>query len=582
MPAVIRAIVVIVVGAWMLGSALPSLERCWQPYPDNGLVGNVDFDGTIGYVTPDSPAASLGIEPGDRVQPPLPADLFRDPPPTFSFRLNHDGAVRTVTIAPRSRVPTRVERLLYLALFISYFVFLVVGSMVLLLRPSPMTWSFYLYCVLRRYGDLGFYWPGSNEFYWTNLLVLSALSGATCAFVAIFALRFPADRVDGWRRRAQGIAALLSIALPIAWFCVFLRLWLGLPSQTPANALTLFTAAMYLGASAIFVVTFLQSHGANRQKLRWVLIFPVVLVLRVIAILVGDGLFAFPLPDWFPQALAILAISVPLTVAYAVVRRRVFDVEFAISRALVYAAITSLIAGTFLLLDWFMSKQFAATRFTLTAEIIVALAIGSWLNMLHRNVDRFVDSTFFRQRHLSEQRLAKAAAAVLRAESHEVVDRFLVHEPLRALDLTSAAVFHKDSGSGHFVRDASAHWERVETRELTSDDPLVLHLLAEGAPVRLADVVWGSEASAKHVGDAVLAMPVLLRDELVAIVLYGPHRSGADIDPDEIRGVVLLVERAGAAYDHIEARTLRAQVESLIRDRDAKQREIEMLRTSSA
>jgi hypothetical protein len=77
-------------------------------------------------------------------------------------------------------------------------------------------------------------------------------------------------------------------------------------------------------------------------------------------------------------------------------------------------------------------------------------------------------------------------------------------------------------------------------------------------------------------------MPVLLRDQLVAIVLYGPHRSGADIDPDEVRGVLLLVERAGAAYDHIEARALREQVTSLIRERDAKQREIEMLRAGTA
>jgi hypothetical protein len=97
----------------------------------------------------------------------------------------------------------------------------------------------------------------------------------------------------------------------------------------------------------------------------------------------------------------------------------------------------------------------------------------------------------------------------------------------------------------------------------------------------MADVVWPSEDPANHAGDAVIAMPVLLRDELVAIVLYGPHRSGADIDPDEVAAVTQLVDRAGAAYDHIEARALRQQVESLIRERDAKQREIEVLRAGT-
>jgi hypothetical protein len=575
----VRAAIVVAIGVWMLGTAVPALVSLWNPYPSNGL--SVDYDGNVTDVDPDSPAAALRIEPGDRILQPLPRAVFEDPPRAAALRLEHERAIRSIVLVPLLVKPTRLDRVLYLALFASYFVFLVVGSMVLLLRPSPMTWAFYLYCVLRRWGDLGFYWPGSSFFYWMNLSVLAALSGATCAFVAIFALRFPTDRVAGWRRIAQTAAIVLAAGLGIAWLSVFIRLALGHPSQSPVNILTLVTASVYLAASAIFVVTLLRSHGADRQKLRWILVFPAVLVLRVIAILAGDGLLPYPIPEWVPSALAIIAIGIPLAVAYAVIRRLVFDIEFAISRALVYAAITSLVAGSFLLLDWFMSKQFAQTRFTLTAEIILALAIGSWLNMLHRSVDRFVDSTFFRQRHRAEERLAKAALAIVRAESHELVDRFLVHEPLRALELTSAAIFHRSAG-GHFVREMAVGWDHVGTRELTSGDQLVLHLLAEERPVRLADIVWPSEESPTVVGDAILAMPVLLRDELVAIALYGPHRSGADIDPDEIRALTQLVDRAGAAYDHIEARTLREQVASLIRERDAKQKEIETLRASMA
>jgi hypothetical protein len=227
-----------------------------------------------------------------------------------------------------------------------------------------------------------------------------------------------------------------------------------------------------------------------------------------------------------------------------------------------------------------MSRQFAETRLTLTAEIIFALALGSGLNMLHRNVDRLVDGTFFRQRHLAEERLAKAAGAVLRAESHEAVDRFLVHEPVRALGLASAALFHGDEDRAHFFRELDVGWDNADLRELTPDDPLVLHLLAEGAPVRLAEVAWSSD-DVPRMANAVLAMPVLLRDQLVAIVLYGPHRTGADIDPDEVRSLVPLVERAGAAYDHIEARALRAQVELLTRERESKEREIEKLRADA-
>jgi hypothetical protein len=581
MPSLLRAFIVIAVGIWMIATAAPQLKQIWQPTPDNGIT--VDFDGVIVAVEPGSPAARASIVVGDRILPPFPRELFRQPPETISFRFEDRGITRTATLVPHPHALTRPDRLLLLGLFASYVVYLIVGSLVLVLRPNAMTWAFYLYCVLRRYGDLGFYWPGSSEFFWFNVLTLAALSGSVCALVLIFALRFPSNRLEGWRKPLNRIAVFFAAALPAAWLCVLIRVhFLGLPSQSLLRLLILVISVVYLAAAAIFVVTLFRSHGDERQRLRWILVFPAVLIMRVIAINQGSILIPNSLPGWFSEALIVLGVSVPLAVAYAIVRRRVFDVEFAISRALVYGSITSLIAGTFLLLDWFMSKQFAETRFTLTAEIIVALAIGSWLNMLHRNVDRFVDSTFFRQRHLAQERLTKAAAAVLRAESHEVVDRFLVHEPLRALDLTSAAIFRRDGATGHFVREVAAGELGIDTSELTSENPLVLHLLAEGAPVRLADVAWATDAMPTDVGDAVLAMPVLLREQLIAIVLYGPHRNGADIDPDEIKSIVLLVERAGAAYDHIEARILRGQVESLIRERDAQQREIEVLRASTA
>lgn len=565
-----RTVIVFAIGVWMVGTLTPEVSCIWKQCPENGLL--VNFDGLVTDVAPNSPAAGAGIVSADRLLTPLPQNLFRDPPPAISFRLAHDGIVRSVTLEPAPRTKTRAEQLRVLALFGSYLIFLIVGSALLLLRPSAMTWSFYAYCVLRRFGDLGFYWPGSDAFFWFNYLTLAALGGATCAFVLIFALLFPSNRLDGWRRSCHRIALVLAILFPVAWLYTFSRVsFLGLPAQSLVDLLVRLTSLVYLGAAVTFVLTLAQSRGDERQRLRWILVFPVILLIRVI-----DINLPFSLPAWFSDALIAAGVFIPLLVAYAVVRRRVFDIEFAISRALVYGAITSIIAGTFILLDWFMSKQFAQTRFTLTAEILVALALGSWLNMLHSNVDRFVDSTFFRQRHRAEQRLAKAAAALHRAESHDAVDRFLVYEPVQALDLTSAALFHREDDGARFVRDATTGSEHADVAELTPDDPLVLHLLAQGAPVRLADVIWPSEEAIKG-GSAVLATPVFLRDELVTIALYGPHRSGADIDPDEVRSLVHLSESAGAAYDHIQARALRNQVEALARERDAREREIAQL-----
>ena len=567
-----RTIVVIVISAWSVGTLAPRLSCIWNACPQNGL--SVTFDGVVTHVDRGSPAAAAGIVRGDRILAPLPRGLSRDPPGNYSLNLARGRDVRTIVLAPRPMRMTRGGTLRLLALGASYLVYVLVGSALLLLRPSAMTWSFYLYGVLRRYGDLYFYWPGSASFFWANALLYSTLGGATCALVLIFALRFPRNEAVGWRGRLQWVAVGLALLFSLGWLAVFVRFdFLGLPSQMLASALVYATSVVYAGAAAVFLLTLFSSHGDERQRLQWIVVFPIVLLLRVAVINIPRTV-----PDWFIDGLIALAVLVPLAVAYAVIRRRVFDVQFAISRALVYGALTSLVAGTFLLVDWFMTRQFALTRLTLSAEIAFALVLGSSLNALHGSVDRFVDGVFFRQRHFAERRLAKAAAALARVESIGSVDQFVVHEPVQALGLTSGALFRRNE-HGSYLRRIETGWTAADVREFGAHDPLVLHLSTENGPVRLSEVTWGSRTP--RLANSVLVAPVLLRDQIVAIALYGPHTTGADIDPDEQKAIAPLLERAGAAYDHIDANALRAKVELLTRERDAKEREIARLRAHS-
>ena len=567
----LRTAVVLVVGVWMLGTLLPHLACVWSACPSNGLALN--FDGVVVGVDDGSAAAKASIEPGDRIAVPIPRDLYRDPPPPATFGVIAHGVTRMVTLVPQPDRLEPDESVRLIAVSAAYLLFLVVGSAVLLMRPSAMTWIFYLYCVVRHFGDLDLYLPGPSNLYWANYFVLATIGGAGCPLVAMFALRFPSDRIDGWRKPVNAVAVALAVVLPIAWFLIFWRLnGLGVPVAALESRLVLLNSILYLGAAAIFVVTLLRSHGEARQRILWIMVFPITIVMRVIAINLP-----YALPEWYSGLLTALGAFVPLTVAYAIVRQRVFDIEFAISRAVIYGVITSIVAGTFLLLDWLISAQFSESRLTLTAEIVVALAIGSWLNTLHKKVDGLVDGTFFRQRHLSEKRLSRAASAVMRAETHEAVDRFLVHEPVEALGLTSAALFHRDGDEPRFARQMAVGWSENDVHELTCEDPLVLHLLAAGEPVRLADVAWSSD-QLPSVHHAVLASPVMLRDELVTIVLYGPHRSGTDIDPDEVRSLVHLAQSAGASYDHIDARTLREELAELLAQCEMKERELMVLR----
>src|SRR5579863_5356802 len=334
MRAFIRVALVVVVAIWTIGTLGPRVACLWIACARTGL--NFDYDGYVDSVDAGSPAARASIVAGDRIVAPLARGLDRDPPKTLSLSIQHGSEVRHVVLVPQPMRATRSDDLRFVALLLSYLIFVAVGSSLLLLRPSPTTWIFYLYCVLRRYGDLYFYWPDSDEFFWFYMLVFGSLGGADCALVTMFALRFPRYQIVGWRRSMNYIAIVLAVLLPVGWLIVLLRfdLW-GVPSQALTDALVRLTSAVYFGASAIFLITLFQSHGDQRQRLQWILVFPVFLLLRVAVINLPDVM-----PPWVSDALIAIGVFIPLTVAYAVIRQRVFDVQFVISRALVYGTLT--------------------------------------------------------------------------------------------------------------------------------------------------------------------------------------------------------------------------------------------------
>ena len=72
----------------------------------------------------------------------------------------------------------------------------------------------------------------------------------------------------------------------------------------------------------------------------------------------------------------------------------------------------------------------------------------------------------------------------------------------------------------------------------------------------------------------ILAIPLVVRHDLIAFVLYGGHKTGEAIDPDEQKTLANLAHAAASAYEHIHAKallaestTLRAENAMLVRER---------------
>lgn len=584
-PAILRAAVVIALATIALSISVPDIRRVWQPAGTLGYAQSLDD--VVISVTPGSAADRAGIRIGDRI------DVAAMDPAHWGavyygttalpgiqvpHVIVHQGEKRSVTLTSQPEKMPAPKQALILMQLLAFAAAVGIGATLVILRPSIVTWSFYFYCLglafapallsASSFGNLGS---------WIVLEMRSGLRQAGWVGVAVFGAMFLHEQSRGWRaivRRFAPPAWLLFMAL--STYIAFAAGHAGWPASLAARAHNFLQYSCVAIALFGLCATYFTSYGTERQRIRWVVLgFGIGLIGAVTASILANYSGAYtnaPTASfwWFAVA-ALTTLAVPVTVAYAVIKHRVIDVNFVVSRTLVYTILTTLLVGILSIIDWFFIEKLKLIRFGTIAEIVVAIAIGFWFNGLHKRVDRLIDATFFRQRHRAESQLAQIAASLPHVTTAKAIGEFLVSEPVRILSLASAALFHRQS-DGVFRRVESRGWRESDVTRLDDEDDRVLALaLAQRAPLSLYDHPWRTRDV--PVGPALpsLALPITVRQELAAIVFYGAHLHGEALDPDEIKAISGLAAGAAAAYDHLQAQALQRKIESM-------QTEIDLLR----
>ncbi len=574
--ATVRTIVVLALALFVLASGLPDIRRVWLQLGTFGIAG-VDPNLVITGIKDDSPAAKAGLRVGDRIDiadedvahrswlyvgsgPETPT-----PGERLTFSVMRGGQRHSVTMVSEPEGLTPTTKTLLVLRELSLLLFVGIGAALVLLRPSIPTWAFYFVC-LGLNGAPGQITGISLPTYWGIVAGLFGSSGfigsAGTVGVLIFAALFLHEQSGGWRRLALRLAPFLWLVL--AALDVYLWVgegWYGLPGNPAFNFGLLLQACIIALALAAFVATYVEARGTDKQRIRWVILGFGIATISSLLVLYLQGII--PLPYWLYASLLFVPVIVPLTVAYAVVRHRIIDVSFVVSRALVYGVLTTLLVGAFSLVDWLFIDKLKLVRLGTLAEMGVAIAGGFWFNGLHRRVDTLIDATFFRQRHRAERLLSQDAQALPLAESSAAIAHFLVAEPTRALTLASAALFRRQR-DGTYLREASEGWGGGTVARLdAADDPLLLLARTERGPISLHDHPWRSENVPSGAARPLIAVPIMVRDQLAALVFYGAHVHGETLDPDEIRILGDLANGAAAAYDHLDADALRRENEAM-------------------
>ncbi len=314
------------------------------------------------------------------------------------------------------------------------------APLVLLLSASGIlggtTWSFGLQ-LSDLVGGVGFWLYKATSFVVYMLFYIAALH---------FALIFPKPHAF-LARRSWLIWALY--ATPYALYLIYLAAmrpgaasvldWLGrwIPGESVLSVIL-------LAATVAAVVWGYRVHRdpETRAKVRWAVFGGLLCGISGLALwnipaaLLGHSVIS-------TNALGLLVLPFPLTIAIAILRHRLFDIDTILNRTLVYGGLTGIVVGLYVLMVSLLGALFQ-TRANLAISLVATGVVAVIFQPLRVGLQRTVDRLLFGERDNPYAVLSRLGRRLETALAPEAVLPAIAETVAQALKLPAVAIAVKD------------------------------------------------------------------------------------------------------------------------------------------
>ena len=337
--------------------------------------------------------------------------------------------------------------------FVPYLAFPIIGALVASRRPeNPIGWIclasgllFMLLAVTDSYSIYGTASPGSVPFsVAVGTIGNQWLWVPTVGLLGIFLiLLFPDGKLPSKRWRPlvwlSGVMiVLLSITEGLAPGPLEnqggVRNPFGLeelPWLVTVSYIVLPLLPLCILASAVsMVLRFRRSRGEVRQQIKWFtfvvsfagLMFFIVMISQVVIVLGSDANLP-QTPLWVELLFSLAALGfagVPISIGFAVLKYRLYDIDVVINLTLVYGSLTAALVAIYLggvaTTQAILRALTDQTEQPQLAIVVSTIVIAAVFNPLRRRIQSFIDRRFYRRKYDARKTL-EAFSARLRDET---------------------------------------------------------------------------------------------------------------------------------------------------------------------
>ena len=556
-------VLVLAVPLWV-GATLQGAASLGRPFPGFLLMENAVVPTVSGYDWPPDRAAVFHARVLAVDGRPVAAsrdvysDVARLPAGTrFAYTIEKGGQTTTLELASRIWTWSDWTQVYGVFLFFS-LCSLASGIVVGFLQPATRQARVF---VLQAF-VAGAYAASAPFLHWPS----GPLLGWIClAFEALFpatfihlALVFPQERPH-----LRRIWLVLPYAVSVLLFVATVR---GFAADPPGLE-SLHWTYRYTAASVVFFIGSLllaaRTTADVKARLRVRAILPGLIVgTTVMAVLFLDNALeggSLPIQAGLP-----LSVFFYASVAYAIAKHDLFDVDRVVRQALEYALATVLVLlayAAFIAAPGLLGIGRSGYPAPLALLGLVALALA--LEPLRRGVQGFVDRAFYRARQDSRATISRVAEAMTGLlELDAVADQLTrVVSSSLALELVAVYLCPDDDAPGRvWIRTPSDDREYVETDETL--DRFAQLVAQPSAPFVADDVLVAAEQRGDDVAplrerleglSVVGALPLAAGERCLGVILLGPRRSGAIFTSDDVDLLRTLANQTAVAVKNAQS-----------------------------
>lgn len=256
------------------------------------------------------------------------------------------------------------------------------------------------------------------------MFVLAAVGlGFLLPTIPMMVLLFPSGRLPSPRWRfAYGIWVFVIVMFGgFSWLSPFGK-WVAFENPLAiegsfGESLGLISAIAWFGFLGLLILATLSatirglhSEGQERQQFKWLVIAAVFILFSMLwPANLTQGVWGYTVAYYFLNMLSVAAI--PLAIAVAVARYRLWDLDVLIRRTTSYAILTALLAlvyfGSVIVLQRLIAPL---TGDSTPAIVLSTLLIAALFLPLRRRIQGAIDHRFFRRKYDAEQVMQRFAA----------------------------------------------------------------------------------------------------------------------------------------------------------------------------